>query len=156
MSETNNQDELDPGRLWAGGTATAVVAALAAVAGVLIARGVFKVPVLAPQSYGLWGDADTGTYALLAAAAALAATGLRHLLSVATPAPEQFFGWIMATCTVIAIVLPLTLGADLASQIATATINLALGAIITILISSTAMSARRMRERTRNGPPPEY
>jgi hypothetical protein len=50
----------------------------------------------------------------------------------------------------------LTLGADLASQIATATINLALGAIITILISSTAMSARRMRERTRNGPPPEY
>jgi hypothetical protein len=51
MSETNNQDDLDPGRLWAGGTATAVVAALAAVAGVLIARGVFKVPVLAPQSH---------------------------------------------------------------------------------------------------------
>jgi hypothetical protein len=35
-------------RLWTGGLATALVAALVAVVGVLIARGLFDVPVLAP------------------------------------------------------------------------------------------------------------
>src|SRR4051812_14256436 len=110
--------DLDPRRLWAGGVATAVVAALAAVAGILIARGIFGVAVLAPERDGLWGNASTGVYALFAASAALAATGLRHILSVTTPAPTQFFGWIMAICTVIAMVLPLTLGADLGSRVA--------------------------------------
>lgn len=43
------------GRLWAGGAATAVVAALIAVVGILIARGVFGVPVLAPEGEGTWG-----------------------------------------------------------------------------------------------------
>jgi hypothetical protein len=40
---------LDPAKLWSGGAATAVVAALTAVVGILLARGVFGVPVLAPQ-----------------------------------------------------------------------------------------------------------
>ena len=39
---------VDAGRLWMGGLVTAVVAALVAVVGVLIARGLFDVPVLAP------------------------------------------------------------------------------------------------------------
>jgi hypothetical protein len=141
------KSDLDPRRLWAGGAATAVVAALAAVAGILIARGLFGVAVLAPERDGVWGNASTGTYAALAAAAALAATALRQLLSVATPAPGQFFAWIMGISTLIAVVLPLTIGADLGSRVATAAINLGLGVTITILISSTAASARRARER---------
>lgn len=144
--------DLDPRRLWAGGVATAVVAALAAVAGILIARGIFGVAVLAPERDGLWGNASTGVYALFAASAALAATGLRHILSVTTPAPTQFFGWIMAICTVIAMVLPLTLGADLGSRVATAAINLGLGVIVILLVSSSAANARRLRERTRHAP----
>lgn len=50
--------------------------------------------------------------------------GLRHILSMTTPAPTLFFGWITAICTVIAMVLPLTLGADFGSRVATAAINL--------------------------------
>jgi hypothetical protein len=38
--------------LWTGGLATAVVAALVAVVGVLVARGLFDVPVLAPHRGG--------------------------------------------------------------------------------------------------------
>ena len=38
---------VDAGRLWTGGLATAVVAALVALVGVLIARGLFDIPVLA-------------------------------------------------------------------------------------------------------------
>ncbi|HEY0453544.1 DUF6069 family protein [Actinophytocola sp.] len=148
------RSDLDPPRLWAGGVATAAVAALAAVAGVLIARGIFGVAILAPEGDGIWGNANTGTYAALAAGAALLATGLRQLLNVATPAPARFFSWIMAMCTVIAVVLPLTLGADLGSRIATAAINLALGVIIIVLLNTAAESARKVRERARQEPAP--
>lgn len=141
------QPDLDPPRLWAGGAATAFVAALAAVAGVLTARGIFKIEVLAPARTELWGA--TGTYALLAFTAAIAVTALRYLLSVATPSPEQFFNWFMGTSTLIAVVLPLIQDAELGPQIATAVINLGLGGTITILVSSTAASARRVRERSR-------
>jgi hypothetical protein len=145
-SVTTSSD-LDPGRLWAGGAATAVIAALVAVAGILIARGLCHVAVLAPKSDGIWGNANTVTYALLAAAAALLATGLAHLLSVTTPAPNQFFGWTMSLLTLIAVVLPLTIGADLGSRVATAIINLAIGVEITLLVHVTATSARRVRGR---------
>jgi hypothetical protein len=139
--------DLDPGRLWAGGAATALIAALVAIAGMLIARGLCHVAVLAPVSDGVWGNANTTTYALLAAAAALLATGLIHVLSVTTPAPNQFFGWTMALLTLIAVVLPLTIGADLGSRIATAIINLAIGIEVTVLVHATAASARRVRDR---------
>jgi hypothetical protein len=76
----------DAGRLWWGGLVTAVVAAVVAVVGVLIARGLFDVPVLAPTGEGALGNASTARLALLAAVAAVAATGLMHLLLVSTPA----------------------------------------------------------------------
>ena len=41
---------VNAGRLWAGGVATAIVAALAVLAGVLITRGVLGIPVLAPKA----------------------------------------------------------------------------------------------------------
>src|SRR5918993_1539638 len=48
--------KVDAGRLWTGGVATAAVAALVAVVGVLIARGLFDVPLLAPTGEGALGD----------------------------------------------------------------------------------------------------
>jgi hypothetical protein len=143
---------IDARRLWAGGVATAVVAALLAVVGLLIARGIFEVEVLAPKGEGVWGNASTTTYALVAAAVALLATGLMHLLSVATPAPGQFFGWIMVLVTLIAVVLPLTLTVALSAKIATAVINLVLGLAIAAIVSSMAASARTLH-RSRSKPP---
>ena len=70
---TRPAPRLDAGRLWTGGLATAAVAALVAVVGVLIARGVFDVPVLAPTGEGTLGDASTARLAGLAALAALLA-----------------------------------------------------------------------------------
>ncbi|MET9263949.1 DUF6069 family protein [Amycolatopsis sp. NPDC004079] len=150
---------IDAARLWAGGVATAVVAALVAVVGLLIARGIFDVPVLAPKGDGLWGKASTPTYAISAAAVALLATGLMHLLSVATPAPGQFFGWIMVLVTAIAVVLPLTLTVGMEAKIATAAINLVIGLVIASLVSSMAASARTLHRRKRSSraeqqPPP--
>ncbi|MEU4668060.1 DUF6069 family protein [Amycolatopsis sp. NPDC023774] len=144
---------IDAARLWAGGVATAVVAALVAIVGLLIARGIFDVPVLAPKGEGAWGSVSTTTYALAAAAAALLATGLMHLLSVATPAPSQFFGWIMVLVTLIAVVLPLTLTVETSAKYATAAINLVIGLVIAIVVNSMAANARTLHRRKRSTRP---
>jgi hypothetical protein len=132
---------LDAGRLWMGGIATAVVAALVAVVGVLISRGLFDVPLLAPTREGALGDTSTAGLAGLAAVAALLATGLMHLLLVTTPRPRRFFTWIMALATLIAVILPLMTDAEASSRIATALINLSIGVAVGSLVSSSARSA---------------
>ncbi len=129
---------VDAGRLWAGGLATAVVAALIAIVGILVARGVLKIDVLAPQESGAWGDASTVTLALVAFVGGLVATGLIHGLLLSTPSPFSFFGWIMGLATVVAAVLPFTTSADMDSKIATAVIYALVGIAIWSLTASTA------------------
>jgi Family of unknown function (DUF6069) len=67
-------------------------------------------------------------YAIAAAAAALAATAIMHLLLVATPRPQLFFAWIIGLATVIAVVYPFSTTAPLSQKVATAVVNLVLGA----------------------------
>ena len=133
------------GRLWAGGVATAVVAGLVAVAGILLARGVFDIAVLAPQGEGTWGDADTAKYALYCGLAALVATGLLHLLLISAPRPLQFFGWIITLATVVGAIAPFAAGGTTASKVATGLINVAVGIAIGTLLSGAARSALRPR-----------
>jgi uncharacterized protein DUF6069 len=119
---------LDGRKLWAGGTATAIVAALIALVGVLIARGIFHVAVLSSNLSGTWGNANTAGYVLLAFGAGLVATLLiQALLLSSTPEPYTFFGWIMALVTVAMTVAPFAAGGGMAPQFATAAINLAIG-----------------------------
>ncbi|HEX6326221.1 MAG TPA: DUF6069 family protein [Jiangellaceae bacterium] len=146
---------VDAGRLWAGGAATALVAALIAVAGIVIARGLFDIPVLAAEDRGVWGDADTGWYVAAAAVAALVATGLVHVLIATTPRPLRFFGWIIALVTLIAIIMPFATDASTASKAATALINLVLGIAIGTLIAGVARSAVRTASRQRSVRPPD-
>jgi hypothetical protein len=137
---------VEPGPLWAGGVATAVVAALIALVGVLIARWLLSVPILAPSRDGAWGNASTGAYVLSAAGAALVATALMHLLLLTTPRPQLFFGWIIALATLVAVVFPFSTTAPLAQKVATATVNLILGfAIGTLLNGVAGRSVRRRR-----------
>ncbi|MBP2328615.1 hypothetical protein JOF56_009000 [Kibdelosporangium banguiense] len=133
----------DIDRLWAGGGATAVVAALLAVVGILIARGLLDVAVLAPKGEGAWGNANTLTYSLVSAGCALVAAGLMHLLLVTTPNATRFFGSIMVLLTLVAVVLPLSLDVRLESRIFTAVLNFLIGLTITLLLLGVAASARR-------------
>jgi hypothetical protein len=139
----NATPTVDGRRLWAGGVATALVAALVAIVGILLARGVFDVPVLAPEGEGTWGDSDTWRYAAYAAVAALVAMGLMHLLILSTPRPGRFFGWIITLATLIGVITPFTTDASTASKVATALINLALGITIGALVSGVARAATR-------------
>ncbi|MDA2807449.1 DUF6069 family protein [Nocardiopsis suaedae] len=145
MSGIDNVRSINVSRLWSGGLATAVVAGLVILVGTLIVRGVFGIPVLAPEEAGYLGDATTGVYAATAAIAALIATALLHLLMLSAPRPMTFFGWIVGLATIVAAVTPFTQGATLASQIATGLINAVCGIAIVSLLSSVGASAFRRR-----------
>jgi hypothetical protein len=138
----------DAGQVWAGGAATAVVAALVALVGILICRWTLGIPILAPAGDGAWGDAHTIGYVLAAACVALVATALLYLLMLGTPQPAMFFSWIMALATLAAVVYPFSTSAPIAQKAATAIVNLVLGIAITSLLSATAARAIR-----RVGPP---
>jgi Family of unknown function (DUF6069) len=146
---------LEAGRLWTGGVATAIVAALVAILGVLLVRGVLKVALLAPDEAGTLGDGSTVVLALLAALGALAATGLMHVLLLTTPRPWQFFNAIVALVTLIAAVLPFLTTAERASKLATAVIVIFIGGTIGALINGVARSAVRT-SRAPDRPMPGY
>jgi hypothetical protein len=149
-SSSGSLRRIEPGPLWAGGVATAIVAALIALVGILVCRWLFTIPILAPRNDGAWGDVSTGMYALSAAGAALAATALMHLLLLATPRPQVFYAWIIALATVVAVVFPFSTTAPVSQKAATALVNLVLGIAIGTLVSSVAARAVRQRRR----PPP--
>lgn len=132
----------DARRLWAGGGATAVVAALAALVGILIARGLAHVAILAPKGAGAWGSASSTVYVILSAVIALVATGLLHFLLATTPRATQFFGWIMGLLIVVAMVVPLSLVVATDNKIATALLNLLIGLAITVPLHNVALMIR--------------
>ena len=133
------------GQLWAGGVATAVVAALVALVGVVVCRWLFNVPLLSPQSQGSYGDAHTTDVVLLAAAGALVATGLAHLLLVAAPRPMTFFTWIVALVTLLMVLYPFSTSAPISQKIATAAVDLVIGFAIGSLLNGVAARAVRQR-----------
>jgi hypothetical protein len=137
-SRARGEVRVDARRLWAGGVATAVVAALTAVVGVLVCRWLFNIPVLAPRSHGTYGDVHTTGFLLAAAAAALAATGLMHLLLLSVPRPFTFFGWIVGLVTVLAVIFPFSTTAPLSAKIATGLVDLIIGVVIGSLVGSVA------------------
>jgi Family of unknown function (DUF6069) len=132
---------IDGARLWVGGLATALVAALVAVVGILLARGVFDVQILARKAAGVWGDASTGWYALGAALASLLATGLIHVLVLYAPRPMRFFGWVVGLATAAAALAPFATDQSIEAKLATAALNLLLGIAIGSLVAGSARSA---------------
>ncbi|MQA12712.1 MAG: hypothetical protein GEV09_00660 [Pseudonocardiaceae bacterium] len=128
--------KVDARRLWAGGAATALVAALVAFIALLIARGIIGIPVLAPDEAGVLGDATTFGLCILAATGALLATGLMNLLLLAVPQSRTFFAAIAGLVTLAFALQPFMTGADLDTQIATAVVYLITGAVIIGLIGS--------------------
>ena len=99
-----NRRIVDAGRLWTGGLMAGVVAAGVAVVGLLIARGILDVQVLVRED-GKLVNANTWWYAGVAFLAAIAATGLLHLLLLSAPQPYRFFGWIVGLTVAIAALL---------------------------------------------------
>jgi Family of unknown function (DUF6069) len=146
-SAAGGQTVVAASRLWAGGVATACVAALVAAVGVLLFSSVLdikivRLPLLLPIT-----DSLALNYAATAFVLALAATGLAHLLVITTPRPRVFFGWIVGLVTVATMVMPFAFDASVAAKFSTALINLiigiAIGSLVSAVLSRTVMNVRR-------------
>lgn len=124
------------GRLWAGGVATAFVAALVAVVGVLFFSYVVDVKLVTTALLLPISNSLALNYAATAFLLGLAATGLAHLLSLTTPRPRAFFTWIVGLITVAAMAVPFAFEGDLAGKISTSVINLVIGISIASLLHS--------------------
>jgi len=139
--EPAGDPKVNGSRLWAGGAATAVVAALVVIAGVYISRDILNIPVLAPKAAGNLGNSTTAVYALVAAGGALLATALLHVLLLGAPRPLRFFSWIVGLAVVLAVAAPFSEQAELQSKAATAVINLAVGVAVISLLTGTGRGA---------------
>jgi len=139
-SDRPSSQSVGAAQLWSGGIATAVVAGLVALLGILAFRWLFHVPILAPATAGAYGDVDTTVMVLASAGVALIATALLHVLLLTTPRPLSFFGWIIGLATLVAVVFPFSTTAPLSQKFATATVNLFIGIAIGSLL--TAVGAR--------------
>jgi hypothetical protein len=149
---------VDARTVWTGGLATALVAGLVALAGVLLAKGLLDTPVLVVTPAQVVRSVTPVNYAGIAAAGALLATGVLHVLLRNAPAPLSFFGWIVALVTVITMAWPFLTDAPVISKIVTAVVNLFIGVSIGSLLAGVGARACRSRRPTlvydRNGLPP--
>jgi uncharacterized membrane protein YGL010W len=142
---------VDAGRLWAGGAATAVVAALVALVGVLVGDGVLDLDMVEPPLLPIGGGFAL-RYAVTAAALALIATGLAHVLVLTTPRPRAFLSWIVGLATVIGVVLPFATDGSFGGRTATAVVDLVIGLAVLSLLGSVL--ARTVRAGSRPGGQP--
>ena len=138
------------GRLWAGGVATGCIAALVAALGVLLCSSVLNVRLVPTLVFSIT-DSLAWNYAMTAFVLALVATGAAHLLSLTTPRPRVFFGWLVGLGTAAAMVMPFASEGSLAGKISTALINLAvgiaIGTLLTAVLSRTVTDAERSWQR---------
>jgi len=136
----------DPARYWSGALATALVAALVGVAGVVIFQGAFDIDLVTPANEN-GAEGDALRYAATGLVGALVAATLLYLLLLSTPRPRAFFGWIMGLVIVVAAVIPFARTDDRPSAIATAGVNVVMGVAILSLLSSVAdRTVRRVQE----------
>jgi hypothetical protein len=142
--EGEHRPAVDAAKLWAGGFGTAVVAALLALVGILLVRGVLGIHILSPSDAGAYGDATTTTYAFGAFAIALLATGVLHILLTLMPRPKSFFNWIMILVIAVGVLIPFTVSAEFSSQFATAALNLVIGVCVMSLLNSVSAIATRV------------
>jgi hypothetical protein len=144
----DEQTRADAGRLWAGGAATALVAAGVALVGVLVLHRLLKAPLLSPGGLRESADYARVAFPIAAALITLLATGLLHLLMTTTPSASQFFSWITGLALAL-LVLQVFLGSGtLLTQIETGAFYLVVGvAIISSLLGVSRTAVRHHRHQ---------
>ena len=113
----------------------------------LVIRAVFKVAFSGSAEAGAFGDSGTAVLCAMAALAAIAATGLAHLLILSTPRPLAYLGWIIGLVTAAAVVTPFLSNRPTGVALAQALIYLVIGLAIGSLVPGAAASAMRSSRR---------
>ena len=125
---------VDAGRYWAGVVATALVAALVGLVGVVIVDQIIKIELVVKDLFGT--DSVSAAYVVGGVLAAVVAGALLQLLVLTTPRPRAFFGWIMFLALVVAALIPLTWTDSTKSALTSGALNLVVGIAIWTLLSS--------------------
>jgi hypothetical protein len=149
--EPTGHPHVQAGVLWAGGVATAVVAALVAAIGELVFEAILNVPLISIADGGTTTWTDRASYWLGAAILALLATGLLHLLIVAVPQPTRFFTWVLVLTAVVLVAAPFGYDEPRSSQVATAVTGLGVVIAIGALLPGVARRAVRPVAGRRTG-----
>jgi hypothetical protein len=131
---------VNDGLLWTGGIATAMVATLVTLTGVVVARGILSIPLVLPAATGGWREIGPGTY-LVTLAGTLIATALLHGLLLVAPEPFLFFGWTMALMCVVVGLLPLAAHAPVPSEVFSGAVNVAVCVAIWSLLAAVGRVA---------------
>jgi hypothetical protein len=137
--------ELDAPALWAGVMATAVVAGLIAILGVVAAHVVFGTNVVRPDGERSFADATVSGLALSAVVLALIGGVLVHVLAYLTGRALLFFGCIVTLETALLALWPFTTNAASLPKLATSMVHLAIGTAVVCLTTTSTRHAMRRR-----------
>jgi len=138
-----NRPQVNPTMFVGGVLATAVVTGLAAWLVAWIIRLIIT-RVNETGALGVWNPMANDEYwfAVVAFLCALFAGALWYVLQLATPAPNDFFRWIVGLLVVAAILIPLLLSREWTTGISTAVVHAVIGLPIMFLIP--AMGTKSM------------
>lgn len=142
----SNRPMVNPGVFVGGVLASAVVTAIAAWLAAWVIRAIVD-RVNEAGKFGVWNPMANDEYwfAVAGFACAIAAGALWYVLHLATPAPNEFFSWIVGLLIVASVVLPLLLSREWEVGLTTAVMHLVIGLPILFLIRS--MGARSLEYR---------
>jgi uncharacterized protein DUF6069 len=136
------EPEVNLVRLWTGGIAAAVVAAVMTVLGSVVARELFGVTVPVPVATTANPAAATVAYALCAMALTIQATVLLHVLVERSQQAVRVFAWIGLPLILVASVLPFAARpVPIERAWATAAINCLTGIVVLGLLASACSLA---------------
>ncbi len=130
--------KVDGGRLWGTGVATSVVAGLAAMTVLFVARGLVgsQVLVVPPGSGKAVALPYLNTF-VVAFVMGLVATAILHLLLVAVPRGPLFFGWLATLFLVLSLGPVFAMDVPMASKIWLAAMHALTYAVVVSLLLGT-------------------
>ncbi|GIG70178.1 hypothetical protein [Phytomonospora endophytica] len=130
-------------RFWGGCGVTASAAAVIAVAGFVVVRSVFEMPILGVSVYSGVTEPSVVVYALVVVAGAGAAALLMYMLVTGSARPFAYFRWIMGLALVLVALLPVFAGDDHPTGLVTAALNVFIGGAVWLGVVVAARLALR-------------
>lgn len=139
--------DIDPLMFCGGVLMTGVVTGLAAWLAAWVIRAVTQ-KINESGRFGIWNPLaqDEVWFAVTGFVAAIVTGALWYLLQVGTPAPNQFYRWIVGLLIAAAVILPLLLSEQISSGIGTAVLHLIIGLpVLTLIPTMGRASSDRKR-----------
>ncbi|MGO3326696.1 DUF6069 family protein [Gordonia sp. (in: high G+C Gram-positive bacteria)] len=140
--------DVDPVMFCGGVLMTGVVTGLAAWLVGWIIRTVTQ-KVNDSGKLGVWNPLaqDELWFALVGFVVAILGGALWYLLQIGTPAPGQFYRWVVGLLIAASVVIPLALSAEISTGIGTALMHLIIGLPVLTLIPTMGSASRRKEQR---------